>query len=287
MEESCKTRSPFRLVRPLFYLAVTGIAVFLLYKWGSSKHDVPEIFVSRAHIEGLRQEHLRRTGSLPTPDEEKALVRMFIDNEVLVREARKMGLDQGDPVVRRRLVQKMEFLLEDFYTRTEPTRAELQEYFDQVGKIFFEPSRVSLTHVFLNRDRSSEDLESGVPFMLEKLSAGVDPEGMGDPFLTGNRFQHRTRKELAAVFGSPFAEAVIDLPRSVWSGPIESSYGHHLVRIDSRTEARQPDLDEVRSRVVKQWKAGKREEAKGLEVRRLRNRYDIRFVGDGVKNPDS
>ena len=276
------TRFPFRLRRPFLYLAAMGIGVFLLYKWGSSKPDTPEIIVSRAHIEGMRQEHLQKTGSLPGPDEEQALVQKFVDDEVLVREAREMGLDQGDPIVRRRLIQKMEFLLEDFYMKNEPTEAELQEYYERRSESFVEPGRFSLTHVFLERGRSTDPLDLSVSSLITKLSEGTDPSKLGDPFILGSRFQQRTRKELAAIFGSPFAEAVVQLPEDVWSGPVESSYGYHLVRIESGTEARQPSLEEVRLRVLRKWKADQREKVIRREVRRLKDRYDIRFVEGDV-----
>ena len=287
MGEYGNTRFPFRLCRPLLYLAALGIVVFLLYKWGTSKPDTREILVSRAHIEGLRQEYLQKTGSLPGPDEEKALIQKFVDNEVLVREAREMGLDQGDPIVRRRLIQKMEFLLEDFYMRNEPTEAELQEFYERRSESFVKPERFSLTHVFLDRGRSTDPLDLSVSSLIEKLSDGTDPSKLGDPFVLGSRFQQRTRKELAAIFGSPFAEAVSQLPEGVWSGPVESSYGHHLVRIESGTEARQPGLEEVRYRVLKKWKAEQRASVIPQEVRRLRDRYDIRCVEGNTGNPDT
>jgi hypothetical protein len=243
--------------------------------------------VTQAHIEGLRQEHLRQTGSLPTPNQESNLIERFIEDEVLVREAIKMGMDQGDPIVRRRLIQKMEFLLEDFYAKGEPTDVEVQEYFEHHKGRFVEPARVSLTHVFLGRGHSEDHLDAIVKSLLDKLSTGTDPSTLGDPFLLGPRFQQRTQEELAQAFGSSFAEAVIRLHEGVWSGPVESSYGVHLVRIDSKTEARQQRLDEVRPAVLKELKAERREQAKRSEIRRLRDRYDIKLVGSDIKNRTS
>jgi len=236
-------------------------------------------------MEGLRQQHFRRTGSLPAPEEEQALIERFIDDEVLIREARAMGMDRGDPVVRRRLIQKMESLLEEFTDRDEPTDDELQAFYEKHRLDFQEPSRISLMHVFLNRSGSDESPDSKTERLLQQLASGADPAKLGDPFLLGSRFTERTKKELAAAFGKTFAESIRHLPEGVWAGPVESSYGLHLVLVENTTEARRQDLEEVRPRVLKRLMAVRREETKRREVRRLRDRYEIGFLGADMEKP--
>lgn len=52
----------------------------------------------------------------------------------------------------------------------------------------------------------------------------------------------------------------IDL--GAWEGPIRSSYGLHLVRVDARTPGRMPTLDEVRCAVEREWRNEQREEGR-------------------------
>jgi hypothetical protein len=274
--------------RPFLYVLLICLTVlFLLYQREASGPEESLILVSRAHIEGLRQQHFRQTGSLPAPDEEQALIERFIDDEVMIREARAMGMDRGDPIVRRRLVQKMESLLEEFHDREEPTEEELQATYEKHRLDFQEPSRISMTHIFLDRSGSAERPDREIEQLLEQLASGADPVKLGDPFLLGHHFQKRTQTELAAAFGKAFAESIRHLPEGEWFGPVESSYGLHLVLVEEIHEARQQTLPEVRPRLIKQRKAAGREEARRREVRRLRGRYDIRFVGtDAEKNTD-
>src|SRR6185295_8872661 len=101
-----------------------------LHRWVSPPPRGRQIVLSESIIHGLRQDHLRRNGALPTASEEAALVQRYIDNEVLYREALALGLDRGDIIVRRRLVQKMEFLTEGIDPIATPTDDELQGYLD-------------------------------------------------------------------------------------------------------------------------------------------------------------
>lgn len=267
---------------PLWHFVAIGAAVFLLHRGLSPTED--RILVSRAHVEGLRQNHLRQTGLLPTPEEEAALIETFVGDEVLLREALRMGLDQGDPIVRRRLIQRMGFLLEDLNPPAEPTRADLLAYFEHHRERFARQPQISLTHVFLNRNGPQEASRSEIQSMLDRLSAGVDPKQLGDPFVLGARFVRKPPKELAAIFGTGFAEALNDLEEGVWGGPIESSYGYHLVLVTSRQEAREPDFEEVRTLILEELRKQRREEAMRTAVRDLSDRYEIRLEGGDPEN---
>ena len=57
----------------------------------------------------------------PTAEELKGQIDQYVREEILSREAMKLGLDQNDTIIRRRLQQKMEFLAEDFAAGAEPT----------------------------------------------------------------------------------------------------------------------------------------------------------------------
>jgi len=267
---------------PLWQFIAIGFVIFLFYREVAPKDRC--IPISRAHVEGLRQDHLRRTGLPPTPEEESALIERLFQDEVLLREALRIGLDQGDPIVRRRLLQKMGFLIENLNPVPEPTEAELQEHFQKHGERFAQEGRISLIHVFLASNRSGTAPATEAQCVLDKLSAGTDPGDLGDPFIHGSRFVQKTDKELAAIFGSSFADSLKDLQKGVWCGPLESSYGFHLVRITSRTEAREPTFAEVRPQVQKSLTAAKRERAKQAAIHRMSNRYEIRLEeGDSRK----
>jgi len=264
---------------PLWQFIAIGTAIFLLYREVAPQEH--RITISQAHVEGLRQDHLRLTGIPPTSEEESALIERLFQDEVLLREALRIGLDRGDPIVRRRLLQKMGFLVENLNPVPEPTEAELREHFKKHGGRFTQEGRISLVHVFLTPNRSGTAPSTEAQRILDKLSAGTDPGDLGDPFIHGSRFVRRTGKELAAIFGTSFADDLKDLQEGAWCGPVESSYGFHLVRITSRTEPRAPTFPEVRPQVQERLKAIKQEEATRAAIRRLSDRYEIRLeAGD-------
>jgi hypothetical protein len=263
------------LREPAVHFVGIGLALFGLHAVVSRRSAPERIVVSASFLEGLRREQTQRNGRPPTPDEERGLVDRFIDDEVLYRQAVALGLDRGDLIVRRRLVQKMEFVLRGAAPPREPSVVELQSYLDAHAERYGARPSVSFHHVFLGRDRRGAGAHDDAARALVALRAGADPGSVGDPFLQGASWRGRTEPEVAAIFGEAFAKAVIGLAPGAWSEPITSSYGEHLVRVDERAPANAPALAAVVARVREDWLAARREEDDRAALRRLRERWII------------
>jgi hypothetical protein len=112
-----------RLLRePLLHFVLLGAALFGVWSWrkDAGGGDAGRIVVTRAKISQLATGFERMKQRPPTPREAEALVQDFVREEVCVREARKMGLDRDDTMIRGRLREKFEFLTEDTLDATGP-----------------------------------------------------------------------------------------------------------------------------------------------------------------------
>lgn len=269
---------------PLFHFVAIGALLFAIdhaLAGGASEGtgDTPEpIVVDRAFVEGLRARHRERTGREPDGREEEALVRDHVREEALYREARAAGLDEGDAIVRRRMVQKLEFLVAGSVQVREPRDEELEAWMREHEDALRVPSRVTIEHVFFARDRRGEAVERDAREALEVLRAARGRDGaaeLGDPFVRGSALGPATEPQIAAAFGPAFARAVIELAPGEWQGPIASAYGAHLVRVTRRDEARTPALEEVRAQVAAAWIEARRAERAEQELARLVARHPV------------
>ena len=257
---------------PMLHFILLGAALFALHRQ-LAPPVAREIVLSRSLLDGLRQDHLRRRGAPPTAPEEAALVERFLDDEFLYREALALGLDRGDVIVRRRLIQKMEFLTEDMDPLPAPTDAELQAWLDAHAARYAAAERLTLVHVFVDAGRHGKAAER---------VAGADPSGLGDPFLRGRELRRHTERELAAIFGTAFAARLEALPMDAWSEPLRSAYGYHLVRVSERLAGGLPPLAEFRAAVTRDWLESRRVEANRAALDRLRRRYVVRRERGGT-----
>ena len=267
------------LHEPLVHVVVLGTALFVLHREVAPPRASAEIVVGADTVASMREDFQRRMGRAPTAADEQAMIEKYVDDEAFVREALSMGLDRGDIIVRRRLIQKMEFLLESTEPVPPPTDAELEAYLAAHRERYTSPTRISFTHVFVSAQTAGERAPAIAAEDAAALAGGADPATLGDPFLRGRTFRLYAENELANVFGAPFAAAVMALPENVWSSPIRSSYGLHLVRVSERRAGSEPTLATARDAVERDWRAERREALDRAARERVRARYVVRVEG--------
>lgn len=246
---------------PTLHFVVLGGLLFGAYAW-LSPVEVDPVQVTPALRDALSRQIEQRTGAAASAEAVEAAVSDWVDRELMYREALRLGLDRGDPIVRRRLVQKLEFLAEDA-PASAPTDAELQAFLDAHAADFSDPARVSFEHVFFRRGRA--ELPGADPEANQRLV-----EAGGDPFVHGRVVTRRTAKQVAGLFGNDLADALPALETGTWSGPVKSAYGTHLVRITARHPGAVAKLEEVRAKVVARLAETRRAEARAALVKRLR-----------------
>jgi hypothetical protein len=276
------------LREPALYFVVLGSAVFLLHRYVSSGRPSAgsgaasdTILISAEVIRGLRESWLQKTGSHPDPHRLDEMIGNLIADEVLYREARRLGLDERDTIVRRRLTQKMQFLIEDLGVQGQATEVELQEFLDRHQTTFLRPGRVTLTQVFLGRPHARSGGDERARRVLEMLRHGTisiaEARRDSPPSLLPGRMVSVSELELSKRFGPELARAVFSQPLGRWSGPVRSTYGLHLVELEKQTPGRPARLGEVREQVREGLLAERRKLARQARLAALRQRYRVRI----------
>jgi hypothetical protein len=245
--------------------------------------DAPrEIVVTMARVEALAENFAKTWMRPPTPEEMKGLVDDYVAEEVFYREAIAMGLDSDDTVIRRRLRQKMEFISEDVASAVPPTEADLQSFLERHAEKFLEPPRLTFQQVFFSAERRGDAARPDSERLLAELVAGrgpAVPQEAGDPTLLPAAMESAAPQEIANTFGTEFAQSVADAPVGQWTGPLQSGFGLHLVRVDRREAGAAPTLEQIRPIVQREWEAEQRKSVNEAFLAKLKSKYDIRIEG--------
>ncbi|MGE3529004.1 MAG: peptidyl-prolyl cis-trans isomerase [Methyloceanibacter sp.] len=270
-----------RLVRePLVHFVFIGAAIFGLYALTGSQRQEPrdKIVVTDGRVQQLAQIFARTWQRPPTRAELNGLIDAFIKEEVYYREAIKLGLDRDDTIIRRRMQQKMEFLTEPGEGLLAAGDAELEAFLKDNRSAFAVEPRIAFEQVFIRPDKGPEPAASRAESALKSLRA-LAPDGdlssIGDPSLLPLAMPLSPLSLIARDFGDDFARALVDLPKGEWTGPVESSFGLHLVRVSERADGYDPPLAEIRDAVRLKWQDRKRGDFQKAEYDRLRAKYDV------------
>lgn len=276
------------LKEPLLHFLIAGAVLFGAYTWLNC--DAPEnsagvVRITAGEVAWLKETWARQWQRAPDDRELQGLVADYLREELLAREARAMGLDEGDTIVRRRLAQKITFLLEDTARIAEPAEEELRRLYEANRERFQSPARISFTHVYFNRDRRGERAMADAEQALKELSRGAAPAKvveLGDPSLLPTEFADLDEQAVASQFGAAFARAVCAIEPGRWQGPIESGYGLHLVRVADVHKPQLRSFAEVRAQLLEEWRSEKQKAADEAYFAGLIEKYDV-VVDESVK----
>ena len=238
------------------------------------------IHIRSDQLDRLQAGWRRTEGRAPDAAQRQRALQQLVDEEILLREALRLGLNRSDPVVQSRLLQNLRFAYPDsseddesllrkatalrmderdfvvrqrliqrmqqrLATGAAVTDEALRRIVSAHPQRYATAARVSFHQVFVSADVHGSDLQAAA----ERLRAALDSDSaVGDPFMGGNRVEAASEADLSKIFGSRFAQQAIAAMPGQWTGPIASPYGLHFISVESVLAAEPADLDTVRQR---------------------------------------
>ncbi len=268
-----------RLYRdPLLHFLLIGAGLFVLdaaFRRSAEMDAAGRIVVTAADIDRLRQSWTRNRGRRPTDAEMRLVLERLVREEVLFREAMRLGLADEDTVVRQRMVAKMEFLNSSVAEQAEPGELELRAFFEDNRENSRSSPTISFEHLYFDRDQRGDAVWSDTRRALSALRSDPSAPARADVFDGQTEYALQTSADVQRVFGKRFADDVFALGVDMWQGPIESDRGVHLVRVREKLNADSLDFERVRKRVLRDWRVDRRRTAEAQAYNRLRETYDI------------
>ncbi len=226
---------------PLFHFVAAGLLLFALYGV-LGQNEGPQwdarITVDREALLTFIQYRTRnfdqdvaeaRLTALDRAERDR-LIEEYVREEVLYREGLTLGLEEDDYVIRRRLVQKVEFLAEGFSgTSADVSDAELKSYFEENLQDYYVVPFITFAHVFFDKAKHGPATPERAAAALDALNAEnivfSQAPGHGDRFPFHVNYVERTPAFVASHFGREMADAVFSLP-PVGRGFLPLPMGH-------------------------------------------------------------
>jgi hypothetical protein len=257
-----------------------GALLFVVYGWvdGDGMRAPDQIVVPAERVRGLADQFRRTWQRPPTEQELDSLVQAFVREEVMYREGVARGLDRDDPIIRRRVQQKLEFLT-DGSVPPVPTDADLQAWVDAHADLYAVPPRYTLRQIYFDPGRHDD-----VKTLIAQARASVDagrPAG-GDSISLPEQLSDTETSDIEREFGIEFARALAALPVGSWQGPIPSGFGLHLVLIQARGEPGAPKLADVRDAAERDWLHDRSQKSQEAFYQQLRKRYTVTIESDAA-----
>tara|TARA_S200000501_G_C20657492_1_gene670342 strand:- start:40 stop:888 length:849 start_codon:yes stop_codon:yes gene_type:complete len=184
------------------------------------------------------------------------LKKEFIQREVLVREAKRLGLDKIDSIISARLAQLgQQALVGEIIEFEDIELSEINNFFEINKSQYIEPETISFSHIFFNtkEQAKSQLLKIEKESDTKKLKNLINSGGIVFPYQ--KNYSMKPISFVVGHFGEIGATNLFSLQKDInkWQGPIRSSLGYHLVNVFNKTPMKQMVLDDILSEVKRDY----------------------------------
>lgn len=256
---------------PLIHFLLAGLALFAFFAWKGEPADPASRTIAitqedRARLALQWEATMQRP---PTDAELDSLTQTWLREEILYREALRLGLDRDDAVVRKRLANKMDFLATSIAETAQPSEATLETWLTDNPQRFADDTRYSFDQLYFAEKSAAEAA-------LARLNGEPEWQDLGETISLPRQVEDNLGKVVAGKFGESFLERLQDMkPNGEWSEPLPSGFGWHLVRLRERAAGEVPPLADIRQRVENDWRSTTLETRRDEAYQLLRDSYEV------------
>jgi len=267
---------------PLIQFLFLGMLLFFLTSYIRQHRDKEsrEIIVDNERIGLMVMNFKTQTGDLPNKEQLDAMIENYIREEISYREAKKMGLDKDDEIIRRRLSQKFDFLQTDLIEDKQPSLEELKEFYSKHPLLFQTETTVSFSHIYFSTDNITDNIAKQkaltVLQQLKKTKLFRAPE-KGDRFPLQYDYTDQSALDIQQNFGgrNNILDTLFNAAINTWVGPVRSGYGWHLLFISNRNKAVEIPFASIKEDVKSKWLEATKQSQNKKTFDKLEEKYII------------
>jgi len=270
-----------KLVRePLVHFAIGAVTILVCFELFSNQSNVSgsSILIDKKEVELIVSKWQQRWHRPPTEQEMEDQIAHIVEQELLFREGKALGLDQDDLFVRNRVIQKVEHLIDA--SIAEPSENDLQQWFANNSHLYPAEPRVYFEQILLKPSYVEYGNFEELLIALNQntlVASAIERSIEGIPRVV----DAMELKSVSSLFGSEYAKELIKISQSNqdWQGPIFGGFGVHLVRNLRIVHVASSGLDDeqIRREVVNDWIANQKTLARERKLLELAKQIDIKI----------
>lgn len=256
------------LREPLLQFLLMGILIFSANAWLEARRDNPrKIVIDDTQFEQLIDVFQEGQGRAPTANEMSNMVVKWTQNEIMYREGLQLQLDQGDDMIRNRLVLKMHNILFNKATPMEPSESDLKLFFETNRVRYDKPSHYDFEQIFIAENIAEAQLQE----LLKKLTAGDLPDEYRASYMN---YRHRPLSNMTAMFGTQGSTLLSTSRLGEWQ-TVKSHRGVHFARVTYAYPSQPADFENVKSHVARDWRKYQNDLQLARQTVEIAGRYHI------------
>jgi parvulin-like peptidyl-prolyl isomerase len=240
-----------------------------------------------AKIEMMPQQFRARYAS---KESREKLLDQLIKYKLLSQEARSLGIDKQEDVVKRVdeivnniIIQKL--TSQEVTSKINITDTKLEEYYNANVEKFTVQEKIKVVLIFIEAKKSSAEKMKKAEMVLDRLKNGEKIKDLINRFSDDMRTNKRggttgyfARGRRVGSYGQTFEDKAFSMKPGEISEVVKSKDGLYIIQlIDKRPEKKQT-LDEVRSRIERTLNQSMQKEGYDKYLESLKKKYPVKIM---------
>lgn len=271
------------LVQFLFFGALIFLGYFLL---NPTQNTEDTIIIDDNQFNRIISIFQKQWNRNPSEEELNDLLQARVNEEILYREALKMGLDKNDEIVKRRLSQKFEFLTTDMANLNEPTKDDIQKFYEENKEKYQVDPIFSYAQIYINIDKRNDVMNYARSVKKQIEGKEITPELLeenSDQFPIALYIEKVSKSEIITRMGDDFYDKIKSLEIDKWSDPLQSSFGLHLIYPTEIIKVAEPDLNTIYNVLKRDYLYDYQSNINETLLNEYKNNYTVKvIVSDSV-----
>ncbi|MFK7905185.1 MAG: peptidyl-prolyl cis-trans isomerase [Chitinophagales bacterium] len=280
------------LKEPLLHFLFAGFLVFLFCEqYAPSPANDDTIIVNKQALMTLMQyrskafegDYFEEKFDKLGEAERQQLIEDYVREEALFREAKQLNLGEEDYIIKRRMIQKVDFIYQNRIAKEVAFPEDSLLQFFNANKVnYLLPAHYTFSHIFFKAKNKGFQtaLDKANAFVKETNTSKID---FNESLKYGERFlyhRHYVEKEfdfLEGHFGGEFAEGIkaLETDKTEWSEPIQSKHGYHLVLLTNKVAASKPNFKDIKAQLSEDYKRTFEQDIKSELMDAIIDRYKV------------
>jgi parvulin-like peptidyl-prolyl isomerase len=255
-------------------------SLLFFYLSNNNTTTQPQVVISVGKINQLTAQFTKTRQRAPSTEELKALIDNQVREDLAFKHGAQMGLVEDDSIIKRRVQQKLEFMLNDSIAGIEPNREELLAYLDTHRDKFTIAPVYSFKHIYINPQMHEDTNVFIAELQTENLDAVY--QDRGENIMLESEYTDISSAQIARLFGRKFTENLDSVTLGKWQGPVKSGYGLHLVIIDKKLPEHLATLDEMESEIKRDFRIDAQKKAIEAFYEELQREYSVTVENEEI-----
>lgn len=282
------------LKEPLILFLILGAFLYVIYIKTVPIFAPNELTISKDELVNFmqyqangfnRQVFEKKYQALSKTDKDKLLAQ-YLEEEVLVKEAQKLNLQENDNVIRKRLVQKIKFILQNEIEEDgNVDDSALKKYFEEHKNQYAVNEKYSFTHVFFAFENHSEAeaLKLTQDFLAQnktKFISGENALDFSERYPYHHNYILRDLDFIQTNFDADFTEKLkqLQVNKHLWQGPVKSNLGYHAILLIGKEASSISDFEQIKDIVKGDYLRERESGNLKLKIDNLKKQYKIKFI---------